>query len=69
MQSRILYFSPGLGGQAVGSGSSGGGGGGVLVNDNGPTTGSSDHGEGFGAGSGGYYDEAGYPGIMILEFI
>jgi len=63
-----VVISPGDGGQ--GDYGSGGGGGGVIVDGRGPIGGGPQHGEGFGAGGGGYWNEVsaeGYPGIIILE--
>ena len=57
------------------NGGAGGGGGGVLVDGSGPNSGGPEHGEGYGAGGGGWtgnVDEAtltGYDGVIILDLI
>ena len=51
-----------------GNGLCGGGGGGVLVDGSGPSGGNETHGEGYGGGGGGL-DEAGYSGVILIDFI
>ena len=70
----FLLSSPGLGGRDGTCGGSGGGG--VLVDGAGPSgSGGTEHGEGYGAGGGGFtgqVDEAtftGYDGVIILDLI
>ena len=68
----VLTFSPGMGGQGtIYYNGNGGGGGGILIDGVGPSGGSSTHGEGYGAGSGGNavgIPELGYQGVIILDF-
>ena len=67
--SPCTYSSPGLGGKGQdanttckdGNGLCGGGGGGVLVDDVGPSGGNETHGEEL--------DEAGYDGVILLDFV
>ena len=66
-----LDFSPGSGGKGVSNAR--GGAGGVLVDGNSPSGGGEEHGDGYGAGGGGYFSDkptaTGYHGVIILDLI
>ena len=71
-------LSPGAGGRGISGGvdGAGGGGGGVLVDGAGPSGAGPLHGEGYGAGGGGYcsntdcpQDEYGYDGVVVLDLV
>ena len=73
-----FVLSPGAGGRGISGGidGAGGGGGGVLVDGAGPSGAGPLHGEGYGAGGGGYcsntdcpQDEYGYDGVVVLDLI